>query len=87
MEVARRQSTPKFSEKYFLKYVRYAAVFFSSKDNANTACRFFSNLADSLLQNFHVQKTSLESNLLKNQFAIKHRIIFKWIVVPFLIRI
>ena len=29
----------------------HGAVFFDGKDNTNTFCRFFSNLADSLVQN------------------------------------
>ena len=46
------------------------AVSFVTKDNANTFCNFFSNLADLLLQNFHVQKINLESKLLKNIISI-----------------
>ena len=39
-------------------------VSFHSKDNANTFCRFFSNLADSLLQKLSHPKLNLESELL-----------------------
>ena len=39
-------------------------VSFHSKDNANTFCRFFSNLAYSLLQKLSHPKLNLESKLL-----------------------
>ena len=40
-------------------------VSFSSKDNANTFCRVFSDLTESLLKKSLAQKINLESKLLK----------------------
>ena len=54
-------------------------VSFNSKDNANIFCRFFSNLADSLLQKLYVQKINMESKLLNSIisiFEVNVRILF-----------
>ena len=51
-----------FKVSIYLPLKEHGVVFFISIDNANTFCRFFSNLADSLLQAFPS---------LKNMFGIK----------------
>ena len=51
----------------------------NSEDNANTFCRFFSNLADLLLQKFTHPKNKLESKLLQNilsRFEMNVRTLF-----------
>ena len=54
-------------------------VSFSSKDNADTFCRVFSDLTESLLKKSLVQKINLESKLLKSiisRFEMNVRILF-----------